>query len=277
MIDIPAVNYPKPWLLFWATVVLAHGYMDYTLYQKWKNWNQGITQSPANRGRWGRALKIWAAEVFLQRQLFGLSSFRWLIHLLIVFGFIALAFLSLSTFFLKLSDYLGVGRGVMHYFLQDNGYIFIKVWGDSFGLALLLGLVIAGVRRFALRPEQQINNQTDVFLLLFLLWLTLSGFMLEGLRLALVPAELARYSFIGRFFIPPGTYTIEELKPWLTLLWILHSFTGVGILVYLPHSKLLHSILSPLVIAMNALEEQERRDLYWPEIEKYRATKLPRG
>jgi hypothetical protein len=92
-----------------------------------------------------------------------------------------------------------------------------------------------------------------------------------------VPEELARYSFVGRFFIPPGTYTLGELKPWLTLLWVLHCFTGVGILVYLPHSKLLHSIFSPLVIAMNALEEQERKDLYWPEIEKHRATRLPRG
>jgi nitrate reductase gamma subunit len=276
MIDIPVVNYPKPWLLFWAAVLLAHGYMDYTLYRKWNSWNRGIKQSAAIRGRWGRALKIWAAEVFLQRQLFGLSSFRWLIHLLIFFGFLALAFLSLSTFFLKLSHYLGVDSSVTRYFLHGNGSIFIKVWGDGFGLALLLGLVIAGVRRFLFRTAQQINEQADVFLLFFLFWLTLSGFMLEGLRLALVPAELARYSFIGRFFIPPGTFSPEELKPWLTLLWVLHSFTGVGILVYLPHSKLLHSILSPLVIAMNALEEQEREDLYWPEIAKHRATKLPR-
>jgi nitrate reductase gamma subunit len=277
MIDIPAVNYPKPWFLFWATVILAHGYMDYALYRKWKNWNQGIPQPAASRGKWGRALKIWAAEVFLQRQLFGLSSFRWLIHLLIFFGFIALAFLSLSTFFLKLSNYLGTGSGLAHYFLQGNGYILIKVWGDSFGLALLLGLAIAGMRRFVFRPVQQVNDQADVFLIFFLLWLTLSGFMLEGLRLALVPGELARYSFVGRFFIPPGTHTLEEMKPWLTLLWIMHSFTGIGILVYLPHSKLLHSILSPLVIAMNAIEEHEREDLYWPDIAKHRATRLPRG
>ncbi|HUO76383.1 MAG TPA: respiratory nitrate reductase subunit gamma [Thermodesulfovibrionales bacterium] len=276
MIDIPAVNYPKPWLLFWAVVILSHGYMDYALYRKWISWNRGITQTATTSGRWGRALKIWAAEVFLQRQLFGLSSFRWLIHLLIFFGFLALAFLSLSTFFLKLSHYLGVESSVTHYFLNGSGYIFIKVWGDSFGLALLLGLIIASVRRFLFRPAQQISGQMDVFLLFFLLWLTLSGFMLEGLRLALVPVELARCSFIGCFFIPPGTYTLEELQPWLTLLWVLHSFTGVGILVYLPHSKLLHSILSPLVIAMNAHEEQERKDLYWPDIAKHRATRLPR-
>ncbi|HXX54131.1 MAG TPA: hypothetical protein VEI28_06125, partial [Thermodesulfovibrionales bacterium] len=198
MVDVPAVNYPKPWLLFWASVILAHGYLDYTIYQKWKSWNRGIKQSAATKGRWGRAVKIWAAEVFLQRQLFGLSSFRWLIHLSIFFGFVALASLSLSTSFLKLSDYLGINGGVTHYFLRDNGYIFLKFWGDGFGLCLLVGLTSAGVRRFVLRPTQQVSNQADVFLLFFLLWLTLSGFMLEGLRLSLVPDNLARYSFVGR-------------------------------------------------------------------------------
>jgi nitrate reductase gamma subunit len=277
MTDILAINYPKPWLLFWAAVLLAHGYMDYTMYQKWKGWNRGIKEPIVTRGRWGRALKIWAAEVFLQRQLFGLSSFRWLIHLMIFFGFIALAFLSVSTFLLKISDYLGFEGNLAHYFLHGNGYIFIKIWGDSFGLALLVGLVIAGIRRFALRPAQQVTEQADVFLLFFLLWLTLSGFMLEGLRLALLPAELARYSFVGRFFIPPGTHTLHDLQPWLTRLWVLHAFTGVGILVYFPHSKLLHSVLSPLVIAMNAFEEHGREDLYWPEIEKHGPTELPRG
>ncbi|HXX58969.1 MAG TPA: respiratory nitrate reductase subunit gamma [Thermodesulfovibrionales bacterium] len=223
--------------------------------------------------KWGRAVKIWLAEVFLQRQLFGLSSFRWLLHLLIFFGFIALAFLSLFLFLLKPLGYLNLDGGLTGYFLRGGGYVFIKIWGDSFGLALLLGLVAASVRRFLFRPAQQINNQADLVLLFLLFWLTLSGFALEGLRLALAPAEIARYSFVGRLFIPPGNYTLEALKPWLTALWVLHCFSGLSLLLYLPHSKLLHSILSPLVIGMNALEEQERKDLYWPDVAKHRATR----
>jgi len=273
MTGFSLVDYPKPWFLFWSAVVLAHGYMDYTLCRKWRTWKRGMKEPGVPRGRWGRTGRIWLAEVFLQRQLFGLSSFRWLIHLLIFFGFLGLAFLSLSTVLPRPLAHRGLDGGLTQHFLQGEGYIFIKIWGDSFGLALLVGLVIACVRRFLFRSAQQNNNQTDVLLLVFLLWLSLSGFLLEVLRLSLVPAEIARYSFVERLFIPSGSYTPEVLKPWLTLLWIFHSFSGLALLVYLPHSKLLHSILSPLVIAMNARVEQERKDIYWPDIAKHKATR----
>jgi nitrate reductase gamma subunit len=148
----------------------------------------------------------------------------------------------------------------------------VKLWGDTFGLFLLAGLAAASVRRFLLRPSQQVTEQADTILLLFLLWLTLSGFLLEGLRLSLVPPELARYSFIGSLFIPPGAYTIVQLQPWLTACWCLHAFSGLALLVYLPHSKLIHSISAPLVIALNASAEFARKDIYWPDISKHKAT-----
>jgi hypothetical protein len=101
--------------------------------------------------------------------------------------------------------------------------------------------------------------------------MTLSGFVLEGLRLSLVPPETARYSFIGSLFIP-RSYTIAQLQPWLTACWCLHAFSGLALLVYLPHSKLIHSISAPLVIALNASAEFARKDIYWPDISKHKAT-----
>lgn len=273
--DVFLVDYPKPWLLFWIAVLVAHGYMDFSFYRKWSGWARGIKQSlPAGNSRW-RAFLLWGAEVLLQRQLFGLSPFRWLAHILIFWGFVGLALLSLCTFILKPAEYLGIGGIWTHFFLRGEGYPLVKIWGDACGLALLLGLVLAGIRRFVIRPPQQSNNQMDFFLLLLLFWLTLSGFVLEGLRLSLVPYETARYSFIGQYFVFPGNYTVEQLGPWLTAVWIAHAFSVVGFLVYLPHSKMMHSILAPLVIALNALEEQKREDIYWPDIKKYRATKSP--
>ncbi len=107
--------------------------------------------------------------------------------------------------------------------------------------------------------------------------MTLSGFILEGLRLALMPAEIARYSYVGRFFSPPGTYALEQLQPWLTACWTFHAMLVFTLFVYLPHSKLMHSLLAPVIIVMNAAEEHKREDLYWPEMKKYRETRSPRG
>jgi nitrate reductase gamma subunit len=275
MMEIPVVGYYKPWLLFWVADIFAAGYFYYALYRKWRGWARGMKQPPlAGVKRW-RAAKIAPAEVIWQPQLFGLSPFRWLVHLLISWGFIALAFLSLFIFGLGRMRLMGIGGGWADFFFHGYGHILIKIWGDAFGLALLTGLMAAAVRRFLLRPERQISNQIDIVLLVFLLWMTLSGFALEGLRLALVPSDVAGYSFVGRLFMPSGAYTLEDLRPWITAAWVLHAFSGLALLVYVPHSKLLHSLLAPVVIAMNAVEEQGREDLYWPDIPKRGATKLP--
>ncbi|HAM52844.1 MAG TPA: hypothetical protein DCP92_19905 [Nitrospiraceae bacterium] len=276
-IEIQPIHYSKPWLLFWLAAIFASGYLLYALCRKWRSWSCGIKQERANKKYRGRFIKIWLAEIVLQRQLLGLSSSRWLVHMFIFVGFIGLTFLSISLFFFTRISNLGWDGGWADHVLRNEGYILIKLWGDGFGLILLLGLASACVRRFFFRPPQQMNEQMDRLLLIFLLWLTLSGFALEGLRLSLVSPDVARYSFIGHLFAPAGVFTLRELQPWLTLVWTVHSFSGLALLVYLPHSKLLHSILAPIIIARNAVEEQERRDLYWPEIPKQKTARSPGG
>lgn len=269
--NIGLTGYSKPWVLFWIAAIIAHGYMDTTFYRKWQNWSQKKAQISAARNDRLHIMKIWVAEVLCQKQLFGLSYFRWFVHILIFWGFIGLAFLSFTTFILRPLEYLGMDRGLASFFFHGSGHAFIKVWGDSFGLALLTGLLAALLRRL-LRPAQLVNNQIDVILVVFLLWLTISGFFLEGVRLSLAPDPMAGYSFVGRLFIPSGAYTETELRQWLTALWTLHALSGVSLLAYLPHSKLMHSLLAPLVIAMNAEQERDRKDIYWPDIKKHRAT-----
>jgi nitrate reductase gamma subunit len=266
------VDYPKPWLLFWIAASLALGYMSYAFIRKWRSWSRGTAASPVPGGRRGRAVKLWAAEVFLQRQLFALSHVRWLIHMLIFYGFGGL--LSLSAFFFVLRPLgpLGIDLGLAHFFIQGKGHLIVKLWGDAFGLALLAGLLGALGRRLFFRAAGQDNSQADMGLVLFLLWLTVSGFALEAVRISLVPESQARYPFFAHFIIPSGLLTIDQALPWLTGLWSLHVFSVVGLMLYLPHSKLLHSLLAPVVIAMNALEEQHRKDIYWPDIKKYRPT-----
>jgi len=276
MIDIPVVNYPKPWLLFWVADMLAAVYFYSALYRKWRGWSRGIKRLPTERIPWGRVVNIWLSEILGQRQLWGLSSFRWVTHLFIFWGFVALSLLSLSSFILKRLGDFGMDSGLSQFFFQREGYLFIKLWGNGFGVLLLTGLVVVGVRRLFVRPPQQSSTQIDLILISFLFWLTLSGFILEGMRLSLIPHEIARYSFFGQLFMPGGIPSREGMPPLLTTWWVLHTFSGIALFVYLPHSKLMHSILAPLVIAMNAVEEHERKDLYWPDISKHRATRLPR-
>jgi nitrate reductase gamma subunit len=275
MVPIALIDFPKPWFAFWAAIALSLGYVAFAFFRKWRAWSRGIMPSPSDPRDYRGSAMIWLAEIFFQRQLFMLSVSRWLVHILIFYGFIGLVLLSLVSRILGAAGYLEISSTLPRYYLHPEGYLIVKLWGDSFGLMLLLGLVMAGIRRLVLRPAQQITNQTDLLLLGFLFTVTLSGFALEGLRLALVPHEIARFSFIGHLFTPSGSYTMEQLQPWLTACWTFHFMVVAALFVYTPHSKLMHSILAPVIITLNASDERKNEELYWPEMTKYRAPRSP--
>jgi len=277
MVKISFIDFPKPWSAFWTVIVLSLVYVAFAFYRKWRTWSRGIPQPSSDPVDFRASATIWLSEIILQRQLFALSVSRWLVHILIFYGFIGLVLLSFVSQVLWAAGYLDVSSTVPRFYLHPEGHLIIKLWGDGFGLMLLIGLVMAGLRRFVLRPAQQVNNQADFVLLGFLFLVTLSGFALEGLRLALMPHEFARFSFVGHLFTPSGTYTMEQLQPWLTACWTFHMIIVAALFVYLPHSKLMHSIFAPVIITMNAAAERRNEELYWPEIKKYRATKSPKA
>lgn len=266
------VLYYKPWLLFWVCAVLAHGYMDYSFWRRLKSWGRG--QQRQNAGGWTlQTIRIWLMEVLIQRQLLALSFSRWVVHMLIFWGFICLGALSIFLFILSLAEMSGIDGGLRAFFLHGSGHAAVKVWGNLFGIFLLAGLLSAGARRLFRRPRQLVNDQDDMVLLAYLIWLTLSGFFLEGLRLSQIHQDVARYSFVGRFFALPWAVNAPDIGLWMTAAWTIHAFSGLGLLLYLPNSKLIHSLLGPVVIALNASEERERKDIYWPRIKSHRPIK----
>ncbi len=274
--QVEFVDFPKPWLLFHIVIGLSLGYLAFALVRKWLGWGRGMVEAATGPRDYKRSSVVWLIEVFVQRQLLAFSFPRWLIHILIFYGFLGLALLPAAAFVLRAAGYLAVSNTLPRYYLRPEGYFFVKIWGDSFGLLLLIGLAMASIRRFLQAEVRQTSNQMDAILLVLLLSVTLSGFVLEGLRLAPLSAEIVRYSYIGRFFSPPGMHTLEQLQPWLTACWTLHFLLVATLIVYLPHSKLMHSLLAPVIIGLNAADEYKREDLYWPEMKKYWGTRLPR-
>jgi len=265
--------YSKPWVLFWFFAACCFLYLAYSLYHRWKGWSRGMKTGAFAKVLRTVPLKIWVSEVFLQRQLFSLSFPRWMIHQCIFWGFLALTLLTMVSVTLLLLNLITLDAGLHEFFSQGAGRRLIKIWGDFFGFVLSAGCAGALARRFVFWSPQIAHDKTDIFLSAYLLFMTLSGFMLEGLRMAVFPSDLDRYAFIGRLFMPSRAGISSGLEAWHTWIWIVHAFSGAAILIYLPHSKLLHSLLAPLVIALNAAEEQGRKDMYWPKTKQYRPTK----
>ena len=229
-----------------------------------RGWARGARLNPAPPSAPGSVARIWFLEVFAQPQIRRLSTTRWVAHLCIFWGFLSLSALSLFLAGLRLIESRALDGGRAAWLLRGDGNVIVKLWGNGFGL-VLLGRVAPGARpdgsALASAPAED-SKEADTPLLVLLLWLTLSGFLLEGLRVAL--ASLAPHS-------------AGPLLPWLTALWTVHGLSGVALIVVLPHSRLMHAILAPLVIALNARNEHARKDLYCPGPENRTPTASPRA
>jgi hypothetical protein len=259
---IENVVYPKPWPLFWAAGALALGYLVAMLTQKWRGWTRGMSLPAAPPHARGKVAGIWLVGVFGQPQLLLLSRLRWAAHIAIFWGFLALVLLSTLHVGLRLLESLALDGGAAAWFLRGGGRAALKAWGNIFGLVLLAGLLLGLARRVIPQASPAAESrESDAPLLLFLLWLTLSGFLLEGLRVAAGanPAAAA------------------ALTPWLTVLWTIHGLSGVALVAWVPHSTLLHGLLAPLVIALNARTEHARKDLAWHGTVRHAALRLPKG
>lgn len=255
------IFYPKPWLLLQITEVLALGYAALALSRQVRGWSRGLHLNPTPPCPPGSVARIWFREVFAQPQIKRLSRSRWAAHLCIFWGFLSLSALSLFLAGLRQIAARSLDGGRAAWFLSGDGNIIVKIWGNFFGLVLLAGLLLALARRFRLfAPPAADAPETDTPLLLLLLWLTLSGFLLEGLRVA---------------GATPAAPSAPAVLSWLTALWTLHGLSGVALIVFIPHSKLMHAILAPLVIALNARNEHARKDLSWPGPKESKPTASP--
>ncbi|NTV64122.1 MAG: 4Fe-4S dicluster domain-containing protein, partial [Oscillochloris sp.] len=130
---------------------------------------------------------------------------------------------------------------------------------DTLGLAFLLGLIWATWRRYRTRPDRLDNRGTDGWVLGVLLYLAISGFLIEGLRLAnqvidgipVYEQGWARMSYVG-FAIASLFRAINlgdggslglAIHP---LLWFTHAAVTFAFVGTIPFSKFRHILYTPL-------------------------------
>jgi nitrate reductase gamma subunit len=205
-------------------------------------------------GRFASGIKTIAWDVFFQRRLFRQSQIRWLIHSLIFLPLVIRFFWGLVALTASITNPGGFRIWDM---LDKNnaltGFVF-----DLTGLMILIGVILALIRGRVQRAGQISGlPKRDRTALILIGSIVLVGFLLEGMRIAMTGTpDSAAYAFVG--------FSISRLfsrPPVLSNLygygWYLHAIlTGIFI-VYLPFSRLLHIILSPVVLAWNAVAEHK--------------------
>jgi nitrate reductase gamma subunit len=222
------------------------------------------------RGFWARPgwyLKILITEVIFHRKLFGQSFYRWLAHTLLVFGFVATFAVDMIKGFT--TGYL-VEFGVSFAHVFETGAIrpFLDFFLEFFSFLILVGCVMAIVRRSVIRPDQLRTEEEDVTTLLFILFLEISGFFIEGYRIAhpevvqaknylanFTPASANNWISFAGYFI---SQFLRDIRINADFLWYFHVVPSLIWIIYIPHSKLLHIFTSSMTVISDRQKALEK-------------------
>ena len=209
---------------------------------KIRSWAKGKAE-PGFEKRWSRRLWDTAREILFQSKVRG-RLLPGLFHSAFFWSFMALFVVTLFVF--VEADF---GLKIFHGWL----YILLTVLADAAGAVALIGIIIAMVRRYVLKPSYLEQRRWDWALYLGIAYILVSGFVIEGLRIAVTGDPWARYSPVGLAF----GYALRPLTPHAGIiheaLWWSHLGTVALLIATLPWSRLLHIFTQPASIFLKNL------------------------
>jgi nitrate reductase gamma subunit len=182
--------------------------------------------------------------IFLQPQILAYGFLPWLAHMMIFWGFISLLILTSFHFFLKW--FIDKSSSLFQFLNSGSGNKWMALWGDFWGMVLLIGIVISLYRRYVLRSEYRTTITDDAIAIWFLFALTVSGFICEAVRILVNPLDSdAAYSF-AVYWAVPHLIKMGFTQIHLNLVFWIHSAFSFIFIIYFPFSKFKHIFASPL-------------------------------
>jgi Fe-S oxidoreductase/nitrate reductase gamma subunit len=133
--------------------------------------------------------------------------------------------------------------------ISPGGAAGISLVLDLIGGCALVGLGIAFVRRYIKKTDRlDERGREDFILLVWLAFIFVSGFVVEGLRLAVTtPSGYAWYAPIGSFFgINFVQFGPEKCGAAIRWAWRIHFYSVILIIATIPYTKLFHVISGTL-------------------------------
>ena len=235
---IPERNYfwgiQSGWL-FYVLAAITLAIFAFGIRNHISIWAKGIRcQSIPLSGQW--VLNV-CLEGLFGRRIFKGDPSAGVMHLLILWGFLGLF---LGTLLLAIDHYF-------FEFLKGPVYLGYSLCLDIAGLMLTIGLIWALMRRYVLRLARLERRIEDWAVVVWLIAVALSGFVVEGLRLAAQRPAWGNWSFAGYgiSFLFPEVKNLASLYPFF---WWGHSLLSLGFIAMIPYSKLLHVLTAPVSI-----------------------------
>ena len=233
----------EPFLFFFTALALL--VFAYGIYRRWQLW-VALGKPETRLDRLPERMKALLINGLIQVKTFR-EPYPGIMHGLIFFGFLVLIFgaaFDASEF--HIAEPLGWA------FLRGTFYLVFSFLMDLFGLAVLIGVLLALYRRYVWRPAglgyqgKPDNTMDDAIALLLLFGIIMTGFIIEALRIRVTFPPWEVWSFGGWMLakaftgVEPGQAKLLHKATW----WI-HTFLSLGFIAYIPYSRLLHIITTP--------------------------------
>ncbi len=181
----------------------------------------------------------------LQSRVLERSRSGW-IHAAILWGFLGLL---LGDVVLFTDRFLLPPLGVR--FLEGSTDVVFQATLEVFGIVFLAGLVGALARRLVWKPPHLGASREATLILLGLLFIGVSGFVVEGLRVGLQPGASGSGVFVGRAvglaLAGAGAADETSLLTYRVVWWV-HALAAFGFIAALPYTRLAHLLASPLYL-----------------------------
>jgi nitrate reductase gamma subunit len=238
------------WIVFGPSILTALIVLDYGLYRKlvknnlptWRRYRQYITRDQSDPDAMRRTF---VDEVVLHRSLFHTSKIRWLRHTLIFWGFMAMFATELVAVIVR-DGFPAFGwRDIWREQGNPIRLAFAFIF-DVTGLMVVLGCLLALGWRLAVNAKPE-RKYSDTPTTIFLLFVVVTGFIVEGLHLLSTPSDPNhRVAFVGvwvaQIMATMGFTNSALYEP----LWLVHVIAACGFIAYVPVMRLIHSCATPL-------------------------------
>ncbi|MBU1750661.1 MAG: respiratory nitrate reductase subunit gamma, partial [Chloroflexi bacterium] len=221
--------------------------------------------------RFGAFLKALVLDGLIHRRLWRTDRRRWLAHSAVFWGFLILGAFSIvvgvAVEFLNpdpARSSFPIVWPVHHpivEFLVDMDHPVNAALNEGCGLLVLAGLALTAWRRYVRRDAQLRTRGPDTTILALLFAIAGGGYVVEALRF------MAEGVPIGQAIYAPLGYGLSLLLGLLPLsreawagvhFWAFFAhFATVNLLLFaMPLTKFVHTLMSPLVVALNAVEDE---------------------
>ncbi|HOJ70366.1 MAG TPA: heterodisulfide reductase-related iron-sulfur binding cluster [Syntrophorhabdaceae bacterium] len=241
------------WISY-ALMVATFIALIYGIKKRYAMWKIGKPTTFKFTDRLGERIGYFIANGIFHKSILREAYPGWM-HFFIFWGFLILA---IATALIAIQDdVIRLIFGVE--FIKGDFYLVFSFLTDLAGAIAIIGILMAIWRRYVVKPTRLDNKPDDLIVLLWILAVLVTGFLVEGARIAADPKPYEVWSFIG--WITSSIFPAAEKGTTYiphAVFWYIHMILSFGLIVYIAYSRLLHIITSSLNMMFRGVEDSPR-------------------